>query len=438
MRYLALLSFYVLIYSCKPTVAKIVDPSPLEVVISNLKTDQLPFVLTYGGVKIRNAEILLDQGGFSHIMLGSTPNQITPSIPPGNRAILWTGIASIKGSPWKTAKSPWGNDLTSFRSKWDRQLKHYVASYQGTGVVPSADLIVLDIEAERYGKAIGKLQTEGFVSKELQKIGAKEFAQLYRREILELSATPVRHLKSLNPAATTMYSSYGNAPIARNWYGIPKHGWKEWKEEQSLGNYMGLEGPGIYNPFAEELNVITPSAYYFFPSGKNLAYMLFQIEANKSRSDKKLVLFITPRFVGKKNYGQPISPELAEATAIFPFFSGANGLWFWEKSTDRNKINDTAILPTYQGFFKGLERIGKYSRFFKGDFILHTPVSGHQAFSEKLPVWRAVIKNNEILIAAQNPYSKPGEETIISVQYGGWKKDIILSSREIYLSHFKL
>jgi hypothetical protein len=425
------------VVSCVP-VNQLDDPSPLEVMISELKTDQLPFVLTYGGIKIRNAEFLLSQGGFSHVMLGSTPSQITPAIPSGNRAILWTGVAGIKDSPWKTAKSPWGNDLTAFQNKWDRQLKRYVNSYQETGVVPTADLIVLDIEAERQGRAIEVLRTEGPVDETSKRLDSKEFAQKYKREMLDLSAAPVRHLKSLKPSATTRYSSYGDAPISRNWYGIPKHSWEEWKNEQSLGNYMGLEGTGIHNPFAEELNVITPSAYYFKNTPQNLSYLLFQIEANRAHSEKELILFVTPRFVGTKTYGTPINENLAEATAIFPFFSGANGLWLWEKSTDRSKTNETEILPAYKGFFKGLERIGQYHRFFKDDFILHIPFSAHQAFTEKLPVWRAVVKNNEILIAAQNPYSKPGEKTIISVQYKGWLKDISLVGNEIYLSHFKL
>jgi hypothetical protein len=150
------------------------------------------------------------------------------------------------------------------------------------------------------------------------------------------------------------------------------------------------------------------------------------------------VLFVTPRFVGKAIYGNPISERLAEATAIFPFFSGADGLWLWETSKDRRKTNETDVLPAYRGFFQGLKRISAFSGFFEGDYSLHIPETAHAAFSKKLPVWRAVVKNNEILIAAQNPYAKPGVKTTLTIKYEGWKKEIKLNDNEVYLDHFKL
>jgi hypothetical protein len=94
--------------------------------------------------------------------------------------------------------------------------------------------------------------------------------------------------------------------------------------------------------------------------------MLFQIEANRARTSKEIVVFVTPRFVGKKTYGDPISERLGEATAIFPFFSGANGLLLWETSRDRQKKDDAAVVPAYQGFFAGLERLSQYADFFDG------------------------------------------------------------------------
>jgi hypothetical protein len=133
-----------------------------------------------------------------------------------------------------------------------------------------------------------------------------------------------------------IYSSDGDSPISRNWYEIPKNNWEERKSKQYLGNYMGLE---IEIIFAEELNVNTPSAHYFFPSG---------------------------------------------------------------------------------------------------DYKLHLPHTAHAAFSEKLPVWRVVVKGNEILIVAQNPYVKPGVKTTLTIKYEGWKKEIKLNDNEVYLDHFKL
>ena len=267
---------------------------------------------------------------------------------------------------------------------------------------------------------------------------SSQFSARYKKDMLKLSASAVHFLKQRTSPITTRYSSYGDVPIVRNLYGIPKRTWKEWQTDPKAINFMGDDSPGIENPFASELNVNTPSAYYFLPSGKNLAYMLFQIEVNKARSDKELILFVTPRFVGKNNSGRPINSELAEASAIFPFFSGANGLWLWEKSTDRSKSEDEEVLPTYRAFFKGLERLSENKRFFTGDYKLHFSHTAHAAFSDKLPVWRSVVKGNEILISAQNPYAKPGVETTLTIQYEGWEKEIKLIGKEVFLDHFKL
>jgi hypothetical protein len=409
----------------------------LEVEIESIKAKTLPFILIYGGVQVRNVDHLLTKGGFSHIMLGSSYGEYRKMIAPQNRVILWTGIAQgDKDCPWAIDKSPWGNNLVDFEPRWARRLSGFAKNYGETSVAPAADFIVLDIESERQGKGVDRLRTEGKVSAELKSLNPSQFAAAYERGMRELSASAVHFLKARTGPATTKYSSYGDVPIPRNWYGIPKSSWADWQTDPALGNFMGMEGPGINNPFAAELNVNTPSAYCFFPTGQNLAYMLFQVEANKARSKKDLVLFVTPRFVGKKTYGNPISSQLAEATAIFPFFSGADGLWLWETSKDRLKKTETEVLPSYRGFFRGLERLSKYKDFFIGDYQLHIPETAHALFSSKKPVWRAVIKGGKILVVAQNPYAKEGEETVLSLEYGSWKKEVTLKGKEILLQHF--
>jgi hypothetical protein len=429
-----------LVCTCKPTVAQIIDPSPLEEAVSELDVpERLPFTLVYGGTQVRNTAHLLKDGGFSHIALGSTPAKERGNIPPTGRAVLWTGVAQgDKDSPWAVNKSPWGNSLSKFEPRWTRRLRGYSESYGETASAPAADFIVLDIESERRGSSVEELRLAAGTAQELKALPPTQFAALYERDMLKLSASAVHFLKKRTTLATTRYSSYGDVPIARNWYGIPKKTWEEWRTNPKVTNFMGDEGPGIENPFAEELNVITPSAYYFFPTGQNLAYLLFQIEANKARSNKELVVFITPRFVGKATYGNPISEELAEATAIFPFFSGAGGLWLWETSKDRRKTNDTSVLPAYRGFFRGLKRLSTFYEFFRGDYLIHIPKTAHAAFSEKKPVWRAVVKNNEILVAAQNPYAKLGETTTIQLTYRNWTQEIRLQGDEILLEKYPL
>jgi len=425
----------VMINSCK-TQAKLEDETSLEHLVGKLKTSKNPFLVVYGGVKVRNASYLWENGGFSHVMLGSTPSLITKTIPKENRAILWTGISKmVKTSPWATEKSPWSNDVDAFRRSWEGRLKKYSTNYGEVGLL-NADLVVLDIEAELRGKKIHSLQGNlKSLPENLKSTNQNTFRKQYEKDMLSLSVEPVLLLKRRSNSIARV-ASYGDAPIVRTWYDIEKKDWRDWQLKSSVTNFLGDENR--YNPFLDELNGITPSAYYFFPSGKNLAYLLFQIEANKAHSNKDLILFVTPRFVGKKAYGIPISENLAEATAIFPFFSGAQGLWLWEKSTDRLKTTDTEVLPAYKGFFRGLSRLSEYSDFFTGKYQMHIPISAHAAFSEKIPLWRGVVKGNKILIAAQNPYAKPGETTKITVEFGKWRKEIVLQGEDIFLEQFKL
>lgn len=426
--------------NCNSNYITLEQPTWLEGVIENLETQALPFTLVYGGTQVRNADRLVAETAFTHVMLGSAPSETRQRIAPEHRAILWTGVAGgDKSSPWATEKSPWGNNIEAFHPKWQRTLARYAELQGDAGVKPAADFIVLDIEADRQGSRIIKLQSESTqLPTEKEALSAEEFAEDYKRSMLELSVKPVDFLMDNITSVTTRISSYGDVPISRNWYGIPKRSWKDWQTNRDVTNYMGLEGPDVINPFAAKLNVHTPSAYYFFPTGQNLAYLLFQVEANRAWTDKDIVIFVTPRFVGKSIYGDPISETLAEASTIFPFFSGANGLWLWEASKDRAKTNDPAVLPAYRGMFRGVERLGKFREFFVGDYELVIPKSGHAHFSDKDPVWRGVVNNGSILIAAQNPYQESGEESKLIISYGAWQQEIVLKGKEVFLQKFRL
>ena len=101
-------------------------------------------------------------------------------------------------------------------------------------------------------------------------------------------------------------------------------------------------------------------------------------------------------------------------------------------------MNDTTVVPAYRGFLRGLERLGEYGEFFEGNYELHIPVTAHAAFTEKQPVWRGIVKDGRILIAAQNPYAKPGEVTRLKFTYQSWEQSITLEGDSIFLDDFKL
>jgi len=56
----------------------------------------------------------------------------------------------------------------------------------------------------------------------------------------------------------------------------------------------------------------------------------------------------------------------------------------------------------------------------------------------KLPVWRGVVKDKYILVAAQNPYAAEGQKTTLTVGYKNWQKVIELTGREVYLCRFDM
>jgi hypothetical protein len=142
------------------------------------------------------------------------------------------------------------------------------------------------------------------------------------------------------------------------------------------------------------------------------------------------------------NYPNFIRPEMAEATAIFPFFSGAKGLWLWDVpgfDNPRSTIyrpND--VYAAYESFVHGLYRLSRFSDMFTGNYELVIPKPARDLMDAREPVWRGVVKEQNILITAQNPYAADGARTTITVRYQNFSREITLTGRQIYLCQFNL
>lgn len=390
----------------------------------------LPFTVVYGGAKVQSKKVL--QKGFSHIAFGSDLQTFRTEIPAQKRAFLWTGIAyHDRNSPWAKDKSPWGNDLSSLTAKWMRKLEKAAIAYGEEDGLLHADLVVLDVEADLKGKKILQLKAKESTPAITRNVSDVRFIEEYDKAMSKLYCAPLdalkKHKKGLNKI-----SSYGDTPIVRTWHGIDDFSWKEWQTKVELTDHLGKE-----SQFSNRLNHIAPSAYFFYNRGENLAYCLFQLEANAAWSDKPQILFLTPRYVGKGNYGTPLPTDLAEAIAIFPFFSGAEGIWFWEKSKDRKSL-PLELEPVYRSFHTGLYRLSEYSDFFSGNFIRVIPDSAHALFTEKKIIWRGIEKDNKLLVAAQNPYAKTNENTSVSIQYKNLETELKLTGRQITFQVFEL
>ncbi|MCY7356727.1 MAG: T9SS type A sorting domain-containing protein [Rudanella sp.] len=227
--------------------------------------------------------------------------------------------------------------------------------------------------------------------------------------------------------------------------------WTDWSTNPARVHYLLKDTTAfarVGGPFLERLDYVSPSAYYYYdyPSAlapDYLAYMLFQIEANRAWTDKPMMPFVWMRYHDCcGNYPNFIRPEMAEATAIFPFFSGAKGLWLWDVPGFDNpqspgyRPND--IYTAYESFIHGLYRLSRFSDMFEGNYELVIPKPARDLMDAREPVWRGVVKGQNILIAAQNPYAADGTKTTINVKYQNFSREITLTGRQIYLCQFNL
>lgn len=409
----------------------------------------LPFTLVYEGPRFGDTQSQPLKHGFSHLATFSG-NENT-ALPMTQRAITWYHVATDANTqPWadRTLKSPWANDLTQYRATWDNQLRNLANNFTDTQGknTPQYDIMALDIERViDSDRDILGIKANNQIPANYRNLTDAAFVERYKRDMQKLYATPIDFLKT-KVSANTKIGSYSDALIRgsfTNWLSLAVIPWKDWSTDPSYllhvmrDTLTGKVGGAFYN----QLNIITPSCYYYYDYnisalGKDyLAYLLFVIEANRAWSDKPIIPYIWLRYHDAFNPTVPFVPSfVAEATAIFPFFSGAKGLWLWDGPVDNSRQESYV---TYEYFIAALHRLSQFKSFFEGSYELVIPRPGIEYATAKTPIWRGVVKGNEILIAAQNPYATSDtQETQLQMSYQGFQKTITLKGREIFLCKF--
>lgn len=408
----------------------------------------LPFDIIYNGPRFGDNESRPLRHGFSHLASFSGPE--ASSLPPKNRALLWYSVGSIDGSdqPWSVVglESPWGNDTALYRRHWDRYIDELANTFddsRGSGV-PRADIICLDIErVQELDRDILPLKRDDRVPAKYRAMSDDEFLRVYKRDIKWWYAEAVRYLRSKGVSVNTKMTSYSDVPVRGTWLNIPSNSWPDWTTNPQRTHFLMQDETGkIGGQFYDQLNTLTPSAYYYYPYenpiGKDyLTYLLFQIEANQAWSKKDQVPFVWMRYHDSFSPGAPLIPKfIAEATAIFPFFSGAKGLWLWENNSfDKTRQENYA---PYEYFINGLYRLSRFADMFRGEHELVIAQSARDLMVQRSPVWRGVVKDGKILIAAQNPNANDSQPTQLTVGYKEWSKTITLTGKEIFLCQFDL
>ena len=395
----------------------------------------LPFKIIYSGPRFGDTQSLPLKHGFSHLASysGSEPG----SLPVKNRAILWYGVATSSGNqPWadNALRSPWGNDTTAYRNYWD--------NYAGS-IFP-ADIICVDIERmQREDRDILALKTNNQIPQNYRNLSDSDFLATYKRDLRWWYNEPIARLKAKGIDPVTQITGYSDVPVRNTWLNITSNSWQDWTTNIVRTNYLDQGNDGkIGGSYYNSQNILSPSPYYYYgfdsPFGKDyLSYLLFHIEVNRAWSDKPIVPFVWLRIHDSYDPTTPlITPFMAEATAIFPFFSGASGLWLWDNPFFPGDRQEN--YSAYEHFIYGLYRLSEFKDMFEGTHELVIAQSARDHMEQQNPIWRGVVKGSDIVIAAHNPYAADNAETQINVFYKKWYKTITLKGKEVFLCKFDL
>ena len=406
----------------------------------------LPFPVIYGGPRFTDNQASPLRHGFSQLV-DIKDNEYGALVKPAQRALVYYGVATGLNQPWEIIESPWNNDMNAYHAKWDRFLSDLSGGQKngaGLYVLPIARL-ALDIERFlETDSRILKIKTDTRVPQTYRNLSDADFVVAYKKAMRNLYAEAARYIRQHADLTTVSLTSYADTPVLNTYLNIPTFSWADWSTSLARTNYMVQDsaGRGIGGPYYEQLDALSPSAYYYYdypnPLAQDyLAYLLFQVEVQRAWSRKPVVPWVWLRYHDSSSSAlQFIQPFMAEATAIFPFFSGAAGLWLWENPTLAPARTDN--YAAYEHFTHGLYRLSRFADMWQGTYELVIETPARDLMDKQLPVWRGVAKGNQILIAAQNPYVAEGAKTSLTVRYKSWQQTISLTGREVYLCRYDM
>lgn len=406
----------------------------------------LPFPVIYSGPRFGDTNGSPLRHGFSHLDRLSD-GEFGTVVQARQRVLIYYGIATGLNQPWETIDSPWANDLNAYRAKWHQWLSDVAGgakNAEGKYIV-QAGRLTIDVERIAESDArILRLRPDPRVPDTYRILSDADFVAAYKRDIRNLYAECLRYLRQNADLTGLTVSSYADTPILNAYLNVPGNTWADWTTNLNRVNYLVKDSTGrmVGGPFYTQLDALSPSAYYYYdypnPLAKDyLAYLLFQVEANRAWSSKPVVPWVWLRYHNSTPYYPNfIQPFMAEATAIFPFFSGAAGLWLWDEPNSGQGRND--VFAAYEHFTHGLYRLSRFADMFRGPYELVIETPARDLMDGQLPVWRGVAKGTQILIAAQNPYADDGQKTGLTVRYKTWQQRIELTGREVYLCRFDM
>ncbi|MCH7568729.1 MAG: hypothetical protein IIA87_04885, partial [Nanoarchaeota archaeon] len=426
------------------------------------------FTLVYQGPHFNDSSMKPLSHGFTHLDLRATPNGSNIDVPVKNRALLWTSVAT---GAWGRVRSPWITHAEAV-AHWSRRLDGYAGLYGQTTSypkLPEVDIIYGDVERYLTSRtSILNLKNDPSTPPEISLLGDDDFVDRYKRDMSKLYTDYLVYLTERRGYQGTV-SSYSDIPLTGK---SPAYlrlslsiSWSGYTTQPTRLNYILLNhtspsstwaSTAEFGPFYDKLDHISPSNYYYsdYPDNRvgienitkwdiaagYLAYQAFAIEVNdvwmksivgegqeKSSIQFQWLLFCDFNQAQCTDRFKPIRPHMAHATAIFPYFSGAEGVWLWDNANSGNyPIGSGAGIPgmkyeVYEHYVYGLYRLSRYNtEFFDGNYQIYIPQGKNprDLLVNKEPVWRGIIneQGDKMLVAAHNPFAEPTETTFIPIE----------------------
>jgi hypothetical protein len=323
-------------------------------------------------------------------------------------------------------------------------------------------------EVGTYGRIFFDLENEGIsLADRQQQINLYVFMVSALRD----SVSAATEIGSIDPVPRNAFglarsTDYGTAPgylwadSARHTPAIPgrnvlssqQRGMPDRIVNQTFGKLVDFQMPGAYFTY-EALTYDLPQSAHTDPvTGRHwLAGLLADQEINAALSPKKRIawqwLFNTQDKDpgGRAQADTPAPPAVAEGTAIFYWFTGAAGALFWDDATDltpnatarattdpRRGLDSDRHYATYEHYLHGLWRLfHHHADLFDGreqylnqqtDCSFDNGATWHRYTAAELkaanlPVARAIVNGDKLLVAATMPYAKPDQKTSLLVRY---------------------
>ena len=325
-----------------------------------------------------------------------------------------------------------------------------------------------------YGKVFFDIENEGVRDENLQ-----EQANLYTyfTKAMRDIADPRTMIGSIGPIP---HSGFGYSR-AMDYTATPFPLWNMKAKQTATSRQRGMPDNIVDKSFSDNIDFQMVGTYFVYPDFDYtithtgdadrhwLAGILSEQEYNMRLSGKPRLGYVwmfntQGPFNNSHKASNPAPPRVAEGAGIFYWMTGAYGCVFWD---DHNELKPDQPSPTdpetsgtgndrvyacYEHYIHGLWRMFKHH----GDLFTDDAVflnqqtecsydggqnwykyNANEVKTRGLPFARAMIKDDQILIAASMPYAKPTQKTSLMVRYvdKGYRfyTTIRLNADEIYL-----